>query len=839
MKLHTRCAVTLAALAAACAAVPAAHAVTLPSGFQQRTELSGLTRPTKIAWAPDGRRFVAEKDGRVRVAGPTGTSTTVLLDLRSVVNDVADRGLLGLAVDSDFANQPYIYLLYTYDVRKDTNPDTGDPTVSRLERVRIGSANQVLERKVLLGSYVSGACPAPSNDLDCLPADGESHSIGTVISAPDGTLIVGNGDAAGFTELDPLSLRTYDETSLAGKIMRVDREGRGLANHPFCPGQANLAKTCTKLWAKGFRNPFRFTRRPNGILMVGDVGWTNNEEMDAVWRGGRSFGWPCYEGVIRTPTWRNRPECEPEYAKESTADRHDWPIHAYSHSGFPSSAILAGPEYGGGAYPDEFDGTVFYGDYGQGFIKRMLLDSLGGFAGTVDFAGDWHGIDLTAAPNGDLTWAEPGDWDTGSGSIQRIVYTPNRRPTAVVEANPTTGEAPLAVHFDGSGSSDLDGDALSYDWNFGDGTAHSTQASPVHTYADDGTFTATLTVSDGMAQGTDSVEIDVDNTPPVPAIDAPADGGLYRDGVPLEVRGSATDEQEGTLPASRLEWDVLLRHNDHVHPHTAETGVAEFSLTPLDDHDADSHYEIKLTATDSDGASVSKTITIQPETIPLHLRSQPPGAPMSYAGAELTAPADRETAIGFRTAVGADESFDWDGRTWVFDRWSDGGERAHVITVPDAETTLTALYRDSSGPILGPLPGPPLTPPARRDVWGPRIGFSTTGGVDLRRSLLRGVADDAGGVKAVSIAMARVQRHGCRWLVAKPRRLTRRASSCARPRWIAATVRGRRWSVRLSRVMSRGAYRVRFKATDTLDNGSSRLRDGRASARVRLPSSGR
>jgi hypothetical protein len=110
--------------------------------------------------------------------------------------------------------------------------------------------------------------------------------------------------------------------------MHVDREGRGLPGHPFCPAESDLTKVCTKLWAKGFRNPFRFTRRPNGILMVADVGWNNDEEMDAVWRGGRSFGWPCYEGVIRTPTWKDRPECQPEYAKEGTADAHEWPIYA-------------------------------------------------------------------------------------------------------------------------------------------------------------------------------------------------------------------------------------------------------------------------------------------------------------------------------------------------------------------------------------------------------------------------------------------------------------------------------------------------------------------------------
>ena len=97
------------------------------------------------------------------------------------------------------------------------------------------------------------------------------------------------------------------------------------------------------------------------------------------------------------------------------------------------------------------------------------------------------------------------------------------------------------------------------------------------------------------------------------------------------------------------------------------------------------------------------------------------------------------------------------------------------------------------------MPGPPLNRRGQAATVGARGSGSTPPAEwTCGASLLQGVADDGGGVKAVSIAMARVQRHGCRWLVAKPRRLARQAGSCARPRWIAATISGRRWSVRMS-----------------------------------------
>ena len=96
---------------------PAAYAAGYQPGFEERTVVGGLTEPTAMAWAPDGRLFVAEKPGRLKVVAPGGTSATPILDISSSVNDFHDRGLLGLAIDSAFATNGYIYLLYTYDVK--------------------------------------------------------------------------------------------------------------------------------------------------------------------------------------------------------------------------------------------------------------------------------------------------------------------------------------------------------------------------------------------------------------------------------------------------------------------------------------------------------------------------------------------------------------------------------------------------------------------------------------------------------------------------------------------------------------------------------------------------
>ena len=256
------------------------------------------------------------------------------------------------------------------------------------------------------------------------------------------------------------------------------------------------------------------------------------------------------------------------------------------------------------------------------------------------------------------------------------------------------------MNFSSAGSSDPDGDSLTYDWDFGDGTAHSTQANPAHTYTSNGNFTARLTVDDGRGR-TDSktIPIDVGNNLPTATITQPPDEAKYRDGQAVNLQGSGTDPQDGTLPASAFEWTVRLYHDTHIHPVSTFTNTKTPTFTALDDHDADSFYEITLKVTDSSGLSSSTTIQLRPETVQLTLASSPAGAPVTYGGQSATAPLTRTAAIGHRTTVSAAQSFASGGRNYAFSAWSDGGARQHDITVPATASTLTATYTDA-----GPAP---------------------------------------------------------------------------------------------------------------------------------------
>ena len=692
-------AVALLALSAA----PAA-ATNLPAGFAETELAQGFNQPVGVAWAPDGRMFVAEKPGRVRVVNPGSATPALLIDLEAKVNARSDRGLLGIATDKDFATNGWLYLLYAKELTPAV-PDSDGPMVSVLTRVTV-NANNTLQNPAapettILGKADSAPCPTSDNTVDCIPADYKQHVIGTVRSDPvDGTLWVGTGDAH-VHEVNSTSYRPYDEHTYAGKILHVDRNGKGLPGHPFCPTDANLDHVCTKIYAKGFRNPFRFSLRPGKGPVVGDVGSSAREELDLV-QPGKSYGWPCYEGNGRTPLYETTARCAEEYAKEGTAAAHTPPAWSYDRNG--GASITGGPVYAGPNYPSQFSGDIFVGDYVQQWVKRIEIDSNDNVTAVHDFGTEWStGVDIEPMPGtGDLAFVDIG-WGSNPPSVRRWSYADgNGIPTPRASATPSSGSAPLTVQFRGDTSTDPEGTALSYDWDFGDGTPHSSAANPSHTYASNGTYTARLTVDDGTGRNpstTVSVQVG-NNNAPTATISAPADESLFRDGQSVTVSGSGSDAEDGALPGTSLSWHVLLHHGTHIHDLTQFTGSSG-SFTTATDHDSDSYYEIRLTATDSTGAKTTKAIEIRPQTVNVTVASSPAGAPIGYGGDALRpAPFTKTSVIGFRATLNAAETFVKDGVTYRFKSWSDGGARDHVATVPDSNTTLTATYEPEGGGTL-------------------------------------------------------------------------------------------------------------------------------------------
>ncbi|HEX2231867.1 MAG TPA: carbohydrate-binding domain-containing protein [Thermoleophilaceae bacterium] len=689
----------------------------VPAGFQDVALVSGLSSPTTVDWAPDGRMFIAELGGRVKVKNPGSTTVQTLFTAPT-----RNQGLTGLSVDKDFATNGYLWVAYT------------EGWNGRVARVKVNPNNTVdnpaSPLTVVLGKvhavpYPTPECPAPSNTSDCLDSRG-AHAINSVRSDPeDGTLWISNGDGAG-ADGDPATFRTYDDFSYAGKILHVDRNGRGLPGHPFCPTDTDLTHVCTKVWAKGFRNPYRFTFNDAGLPVVGDVGNVSREELDVA-QPGRNYGWPCYEGDIRSPGWRDMERCATEYAKEGTSAAALPPFYSYVRPPQPGASIVAGPFYEGG-YPSEYQGDLFFADYVLGFIKRLEFDSAGRVSAVRDFAtGLAAPVDLKLAPNGNLVYA-----DLGVHQIREIrstVTQTNQPPVARITANPTSGPAPLTVNFNGSSSSDPQGSALTYSWDFGDGTS-STAANPSHTYTD-GTrnFTATLTVRDPQGlSDSETITISPGNTPPTASITAPS---TWRAGQTISVSGSTSDAQQGSLPASAYEWSIRLVHIDHDHAVGEPSGVTSTSFVAGSEHDSDSYYEARLTVTDARGLKGTDTARIDPETSQVSIDTSPSGGTITYGGADHATPFSKQATIGYQTAVSAVDVFQSGGRTYQFDSWSDGvTTRARPFTVPAAGASLVARYREAAVTQQSTLEAEKMTLPANARVYW-ETGLSGGAGVAM------------------------------------------------------------------------------------------------------------
>jgi glucose/arabinose dehydrogenase len=755
-----------------------------PAGFSDLVAISGLVQPTAVAFAGDGRVFVAEKSGLIKVFDSlSDTTPTVFADLRTQVHNFWDRGMLGLTLDPQFPTRPYVYALYTYDAApggtaprwgtagatSDGCPNPPGSTVdgcivqARLSRLT-ASGNQMTGAEQVL---VSGWCQQ-------FP----SHSIGTVTFGPDGALYVGAGDGASFnyvdygqtnnrcgdppspagTDLAPPTaqggaLRSQSirrpagqPVTLDGTIIRIDpNTGAGMPGNPFA---SHADQNARRIIAYGLRNPFRFDIRPGTQqLWVGEVGWDTWEEIDRIAdiddSVAENFGWPCYEGATRQPGYDGADlnSCESLYGVGQTG-----PFYLYNHNAkvvasdscAPGTSSVSGIAFENGSnYPSDYDGALFFADASRHCIWAMKR------AGGVDpspsqlsqfVGGAGTPVQVLTGPGGDIFYV-----DLDGGQVHRVVYNgANHPPTAAVSASPTSGPAPLTVGFDGSGSSDLDpGDVLSYAWDLdGDGQFDdSTAVAPTHTYTAAGTVTARLRVTDPAgASDTQAVTITVgaSNTPPVPVIDTPASGFRWQVGDVISFSGHATDAQDGTLPASRLSWSIVLNHcpsNCHTHPVQSFTGVASGTF-PAPDHEYPSSLSLVLTATDSAGARASTTMQLDPRTVNLTFATNPSGLQLAVGPASVTAPATRTVIVGSSNSVSAPSPQTLSGVTYAFRSWSDGGARAHNVTAPATPTTYTATF----GPVGCPaspsfdytMPTP-SGPPAATSLPDGRIAYSALG----------------------------------------------------------------------------------------------------------------
>lgn len=647
---------------------PHFQAIPLPGTFNLPVGLVFAPDGSMLVLEKTGRVMAADAQGHAQVAP--------FLDLADEVNNDHDRGMLGVALHPGFVPDggahSWVYLLYTVSpvLGQDFGFNQQDRySFSRLVRYRaVTSGADVVadptSREILLGHQLAdGTVP------DGIASIHNSHSNGSLRFADDGSLILATGDGAhydfrdtggndnaGFdnfvhptTQLrgptpkvqDEGALRSQDLRSLAGKILRIDPDtGLGYPSNPFFDG--DRASFASRIWALGLRNPFRMDLIPGtgandptlgqpNVITIGDVGWNKWEEINLSKQGGENFGWPCFEGPLPHAGYQSFMPADPSVfsCANATIGTQTLPVIAWHHTtpslfyptgsyidasgnpldGFRGVCAIGGATYTGGTYPPEYVGRLFFAEYGLRTMRTIELDANFNLVAVRDFATQTGGVvAIERHPlTGDLYCVQ-----LSTGQIVQIRWGANLSPTAIATATPPAGAVPLAVQFDASASTDPEGDVLTFEWDFGDGTAHSTATRPNHVYTVEGNYTARLTVTDALGLPAEStVEIVAGNLPPTAVIRSPLPGTIYTTPTTLRLIGYGVDPEAASLV---YRWDVTLYHAIHSHPGTFQAlGQAiTFDIgTSPEDPDL-LYYKIELTVTDNHGLSDRAHVFVYP-----------------------------------------------------------------------------------------------------------------------------------------------------------------------------------------------------------------------------------
>ena len=342
-----------------------ANAATVPAGFTDAVVAAGLTNPTAMALAPDGRIFVCQQNGALRVIKNGALLSTPFLTV--TVDSSGERGLLGVAFDPNFVSNQLVYVYYTA-----TTP----------------SVHNRISRFTASGDVALAGSEVLVMDLPNL-STATNHNGGALHFGPDGNLYVAVGDNANGANAQTLATRL-------GKLLRITSTGAIPTDNPFFNQAAGDNRA---IWALGVRNPFTFTFQPGiGRMFINDVGENTWEEInDGI--AGSNYGWPTCEGFCNPPN--------PNFRDPIFAYQNDAQTCAITGGAFYNPQLIQ--------FSSNFVGNYFFADFCGGWIRR--LDPANGNA-VSDFAtGISLPVDLKVSPDGFLYYLA-----RGAGAVGRIGF---------------------------------------------------------------------------------------------------------------------------------------------------------------------------------------------------------------------------------------------------------------------------------------------------------------------------------------------------------------------------------------------------------------------------------
>jgi glucose/arabinose dehydrogenase len=618
------------------------QAQNFPAGFGRVLVAGNITSPTALAFLPDGRIFVCEQTGAVRVIKDGALLAQPFLKVS--VSSTGERGLLGIAIDPDFETNGYVYVYYTVATA---------PLHNRISRFT-----------------ADGDVAAPGSEILILRLDNLStatnHNGGAMHFGLDGKLYVAIGENARRDNAQNLD-------NYLGKFLRMNSDGSVPEGNPFTEGTGQKQR----IWSYGLRNPYTFAIHPeSGRIMINDVGQNTWEEINDATIGGQNFGWPAQEGMPNAP---------------GTSA----PVLVYSHgSGDGKGCAITGGTFFSPAatdYPGTYYGKYFYQDYCNGWINYMDPDQERPQANPFATNLGNSCLALTTGQDGNLYYLSRPD-----KALYKIVYQQSTPPFITHDAKPTSvtecEDAVFEVRAIGSAP-------LQYAWYKDDvliPDATGPQLVLEDVQPDDaGTYKVVVSNLLGMAEGAGAtLEVVGLNDLPVASITAPERGSAYSAGETVTFSGTAIDEEDGELPAEAFEWNVFFHSEVDTVEELTTAGVREGSFVVPDEGETstDVWYRIVLTVSDSDGLKHSDTVDIVPRTSTLHLGTTPAGLQLVLDGETLETPVSVPSVEGMKRTLDVISPQVVGETTYEFDHWVHGGEPQQVLNTPPNDTTLTAVF---------------------------------------------------------------------------------------------------------------------------------------------------
>jgi len=581
--------------------------------------------PTCMAFSPDGRIFIGQKNGMIKVVDANGNlQAGNWIDLSDRVNNAGDKGLTAIVLHPDFPKTPYLYA--TYPIWQSDSHDLNRVTQGVVGRYTENNGASSPSTELLIVGRVNGTG---------FPSCHNSHVTGDLVFGTDGTLFASAGEGSHWDAVDdgtdfpfdpydwqcaPFfgaindigSFRAQHLTNIGGKVIRIDPlTGNGigstnfpnLVSNPFFDSQ-NPSSAASVTWSYGHRNPWKLRLRADspapGTLYIAEVGAKDYEEINVVKPSdrGSNYGWPCQTANRRQQPWFTNTATPTEYyvprypTNQNTIDmcaalqpnltNTKIPILYYSRSqyvygeqiGIIGNCASGLSFYNGSSYPSAYrmksDGSrsLFISDFGNQWIKVIRVDGNDQFIpslGVQDFL-DNVGTILTMTPSpvdGDLYYI------TEEGEINRIRYTAGYvgAPIVVASSNVTTlnmNNRAANFQFSSDGTFDPASLPITFSWTFGDNSS-STLPNPSHTYTSSGVFTVTLTVTNSAGYfATQSFKVATNNDAPTAKI-AGAQWFQFDSGQSVTLTATFNDD---ITPANQLQWqwEYRLVHNNHYHP---------------------------------------------------------------------------------------------------------------------------------------------------------------------------------------------------------------------------------------------------------------------------------